>query len=68
MFVFEEKVESHLVEPTIIKDYPASLSPLAKRNDANPEIAERFEGYICCMEIGNAYSEQNDPLIQRAGV
>jgi lysyl-tRNA synthetase class 2 len=65
MFVFEEKVESHLIQPTIIKDYPASLSPLAKRSDEHPEIAERFEAYICCMEIGNAYSEQNDPLIQR---
>ncbi len=65
MYVFEETVESHLIQPTIIKDYPASLSPLAKRSDANPLVAERFEAYVACMEIGNAYSEQNDPLIQR---
>jgi lysyl-tRNA synthetase, class II len=65
MFVFEECVEKNLVQPTIIKDYPSSLSPLSKASDAHPEIAERFEPYVAGMEIGNAYSEQNDPVLQR---
>ncbi|MDI6783027.1 MAG: lysine--tRNA ligase [bacterium] len=65
LHVFEEMVEKKLVQPTFIKDYPTSLSPLAKAQDANPHIAERFELYICGQELGNAYSEQNDPLLQR---
>ena len=65
MHVFEECVEKNLIQPTIIKDYPSSLSPLAKASDSHPEIAERFEPYIAGMEIGNAYSEQNDPILQR---
>ncbi len=65
MYVFEEKVEPNLIQPTLIKDYPSSQSPLSKRSDAHPEIAERFEGFVACMEVGNAYSEQNDPLLQR---
>jgi lysyl-tRNA synthetase, class II len=64
-FVFEETVEKKLIHPTFIKDYPASVSPLAKTQDANPHIAERFELYIVGQELGNAYSEQNDPILQR---
>ncbi|MCX7918003.1 MAG: lysine--tRNA ligase [bacterium] len=65
LHVFEETVEKKLICPTFIKDYPASLSPLAKAHDANPHIAERFELYIAGQELGNAYSEQNDPILQR---
>lgn len=63
--VFEETVEKKLIQPTFIKDYPTSVSPLAKAQDAFPDIAERFELYIVGQELGNAYSEQNDPILQR---
>jgi lysyl-tRNA synthetase class 2 len=63
--VFEEAVEKKLIYPTFIKDYPTSVSALAKAQDANPHIAERFELYIAGQELGNAYSEQNDPILQR---
>ena len=63
--LFEELVEPHLVHPTFVIDYPAPLCPLTRRNPADPRIALRFEVYINCMEIGNAYSELNDPAAQR---
>lgn len=59
--VFEEKVEQHLIQPTIIYDYPADISGLAKSKDDDPRFAERFEPYINGWEIGNSYSEGNDP-------
>ncbi|MCX5673061.1 MAG: lysine--tRNA ligase, partial [Planctomycetota bacterium] len=63
--VFEATVEPHLVQPTFVKDWPARLCPLTKRKAGNPAIAERFEPMIARMEIGNAYTELNDPDVQR---
>ena len=62
--LFEKTVEDKLVSPTFVKDYPAELCPLTKRKTEQPNIAERFELYICGMEIANAYTELNDPEIQ----
>ncbi|GIX28357.1 MAG: lysine--tRNA ligase [Burkholderiales bacterium] len=59
--LFEETTERLLFEPTFILDYPAEVSPLARRSDANPEVAERFELYIAGREIANGFSELNDP-------
>jgi len=63
--VFDEKVVAHLQEPTFVMDYPAIYSPLTKIKFEQPEIAERFELYINGMEICNAYSELNDPYLQK---
>ena len=57
---FEEKVESQLWNPTFIMDHPTEISPLARANDARPEVTERFELYITGREFGNAFSELND--------
>jgi lysyl-tRNA synthetase class 2 len=62
--LFETKVEDKLVGPVFVYDYPASLCPLTKRQRDNPAIAERFELYVHCMELANAYTELNDPLMQ----
>jgi lysyl-tRNA synthetase class 2 len=59
--LFESTTESLLFEPTFIVDYPAEVSPLARRSDLNPEITERFELYIAGREIANGFSELNDP-------
>ena len=59
--VFEEKVEKHLIQPTIIYDYPSSISGLAKINEEDKRFAERFEPFTNGWEIGNSYSEENDP-------
>ena len=59
--LFENTVESELWDPTYIVDYPAEVSPLARRSDQNPELTERFELYICGREIANGFSELNDP-------
>ncbi|MGQ0694960.1 MAG: lysine--tRNA ligase, partial [Nitrospiraceae bacterium] len=64
--IFEETVEPRLQQPTIITDYPIELSPLARRNDSDPTLVDRFELYIAGREIANAFSELNDPLDQRA--
>jgi lysyl-tRNA synthetase class 2 len=63
--LFDEKVIPNLKNPTFVMDYPAVYSPLSKVKFGQPEIAERFELYINGMEIGNAYSELNDPELQR---
>jgi lysyl-tRNA synthetase class 2 len=59
--LFENTVEQLLVQPTYIVNYPTEVSPLARRNDRNPDITERFELYIAGREIANGFSELNDP-------
>lgn len=62
---FEEFVEDKLIQPTIIYDYPVENSPLTKRKPSNPAFTERFEYFIYAREMGNSYSELNDPIDQR---
>jgi lysyl-tRNA synthetase class 2 len=62
---FERDVESKLIQPTIVYDYPVEVSPLSKNKPDEPEFVERFEIYIAGMEIGNAFTELNDPREQR---
>lgn len=62
--VFEETVESKLRQPTFITEYPAETSPLARRNDHNPHITDRFEFFIGGRELANGFSELNDPIDQ----
>ncbi len=62
--VFEETVEDALIGPIFVTDYPASICPLTKRKADNPLVAERFEMFIHGMELANAYTELNDPILQ----
>ena len=64
--VFEETVEPHLIQPIFVKDYPAEICPLTRRKADDPSIALRFEAYVAGMELGNAYTELNDPAVQEA--
>ncbi len=64
--VFEETVETKLRQPTFITEYPAETSPLARRNDDNPHITDRFEFFIGGRELANGFSELNDPIDQAA--
>ncbi len=64
--IFSEKVEPTLVQPTFVCDHPKELSPLAKTHRDDPRLVERFEPFIAGFEVGNAFSELNDPREQRA--
>ena len=63
--LFDRFVEPKLIQPTFITDHPIEVSPFAKKKPDNPEFVERFEFFICGMEVGNAFSELNDPIDQR---
>ena len=62
---FDQRVEEKLIQPTFITMHPVDVSPLAKRSPADPRLTERFELFICHSEMGNAFSELNDPIDQR---
>ena len=62
---FDQKVEEKLIQPTFITMHPVDVSPLAKRSPKDPKLTERFELFICHSEMGNAFSELNDPIDQR---
>ena len=62
---FDQRVEEHLIQPVFITDHPVEISPLAKRKPSDPRLTERFELFICKSEIGNAFSELNDPIDQK---
>jgi len=66
LMLFDETTETKLIQPTFIVDYPAEVSPLARRNDRNPDITDRFELYITGREMANGFSELNDPEDQAA--
>jgi len=64
--LFSELVQPDLVQPTFLVDFPVETSPLARVSRKNPAVVERFEVFVCGMELANAFSEQNDPDAQRA--
>ncbi|MBI5091138.1 MAG: lysine--tRNA ligase [Candidatus Hydrogenedentes bacterium] len=63
--VMSAKVQPHLIQPTFLYDYPLEISPLAKKKRGNPTLTERFQPFIGRLEVGNAFSELNDPIDQR---
>ncbi len=66
LMLFEAVAEKHIIQPTFITDFPAEVSPLARRRDADPDLADRFELFIDAKEIANGFSELNDPEDQAA--
>ena len=62
---YDQKVEELMIQPTFITMHPVDVSPLAKRSPKDPRLTERFELFICRSEMGNAFSELNDPIDQR---
>ena len=62
---FDQRVEEKLIQPTFITMYPVEVSPLTKASPKDPRVTERFELFICRSELANAYSELNDPIVQR---
>jgi lysyl-tRNA synthetase class 2 len=66
LMLFEAVAEKHLIQPTFVTDFPAEVSPLARRRDADPELTDRFELFIDAKEIANGFSELNDPEDQAA--
>ena len=62
--LFDNYVESKLIHPTFVIDYPISISPLSRRSDTNPDVAERFELFIAGRELANGFNELNDPIDQ----
>jgi lysyl-tRNA synthetase class 2 len=66
LMLFETVAEKHLIEPTFVTDFPAEVSPLSRRRDGDPDLADRFELFIDAKEIANGFSELNDPEDQAA--
>jgi len=66
LMLFEAVAEKHLIQPTFVTEFPAEVSPLARRRDADPELTDRFELFIDAKEIANGFSELNDPEDQAA--
>jgi len=64
--LFEETVQPNLIQPTFVYDYPAAICPLTRRHPDDPSVALRFEAFAAGMELGNAYTELNDPEVQEA--
>jgi len=62
---FDQRVEDKLIQPTFITDYPIEISPLTKKKPEDPRLTDRFEFFITAREMGNAYSELNDPIDQK---